>query len=129
MASKRQRVSKKTSIVPPEEYDTNKFVNLRASKSYTSLVKRKKFIKEKGFEHLEDFFKKDIANKGWKELCQPTILTLMAVVREFYANLREQVLKKVWVRGKCVAFDSETINRFYNLPHVDNESYQKILEK
>ena len=40
----------------------------------------------------------------------------MAMVCDFYANLREKVLKKVWVKGKWVAFDSEEINRLYNLP-------------
>ena len=47
----------------PKEYDHDRFFNLQASKSYTSLMKNKKFIKEKDFEHLEDFFRKDIVNK------------------------------------------------------------------
>ena len=36
---------------------------------------------------------------------------------------------KVWVRGKWVTFDSETINRFYNLPNVNDEDYQRLLER
>ena len=28
-----------------------------------------------------------------------------------------------------MAFDRETVNRFYNLPSVENERYQKLLEK
>ena len=52
--------------------------------------------------------------------------TVISIVREFYANLVNQALKKVWVRGKWVPFDSETISSFYNLPKVNNETYENI---
>ena len=111
-----------------EDYDHTKFMNLDASKRYTSWVTIRKFIKEKGFEHPEDFFCAYIANKGWKELCKPPKLAVMSMVREFYSNLCEQVTKKVWVRGKWVSFDSATINEFYKLPRVDDKGYQKLCE-
>ena len=69
---------------------------------------------------------KNIATKGWKELCKPLKLAAISVVRELYANLVDKGLKKVWVRGKWVPFDSETINGFYNLPKVDNEVYKSL---
>ena len=51
------------------------------------------------------------------------------MVKEFYANLSDQVVKKVRVRGKLIAFDSETINRFYNLKPMEDDRYKKFLEK
>ena len=35
-------------------------------------------------------------------------------------------MKRVWVRGKWVPFDNDTINTFYNLPKVDNEAYENL---
>ena len=86
-------------------------------------------IKEKGFEHPEDLFRKDITNKGWRDLCKPLKLVVISIVREFYANSIDQALKRVWVMGKWVPFDSETINSFYNLANVDNEAYAKLRDE
>ena len=58
--------------------------------------------------------------KGWQNLCKPPKSIVKVVVREFYANLNEQ-MEKVWV--PC---DRVTINAFYNIPHVDDEEYQKL---
>ena len=64
---------------------------------------------------------KDIVTKGWKELCKPPKSAIISVVRELCANLVDQGLKRVWVRGKQVPFDNDIINAFYNQPKVDNE--------
>ena len=48
------------------------------------------------------------------------------MVREVYANLSEQVDKKVWVRGFWVPFDNTTINVLYQIPHVGDEGYQRL---
>ena len=45
------------------------------------------------------------------------------VVREFYANLAEHVLKKVYVRGVLVDFNAKSINRYYNLESVNSEAF------
>ena len=90
------------------------------------IARNKTLIKEKGFEYLEDFFMKDVVNKGWRELCKPSRPAIISIVREFYANLADQALKRVWVRGKWASFDRETINGFYNLPKVDNEEYENL---
>ena len=96
MSSKKQRVSKRTSNAPPfEEYNHDMFITLETSKRYMMITRNKTFIKEKGFEHPKDFFKKDIVNKGRKELCRPPKLAIILVVREFYANLVDQALKRV----------------------------------
>ena len=127
MSSKRKRLSKRASNSPlSKEYKHNMFITLEVSKRYTMIARNRTFIKEKGFEHTENFFGKDIENKGWKELCKPATPIVISIVREFYANLADQALKRVWVSGKWVPFDSETINNFYNLPNVDNEAYEKL---
>ena len=87
------------------------------------------FINKVGFEHPEDFFRKDISNKGWRELCKLPKPVVISIVREYYANFVDQALKRVWVRGKWVLFDSETINSFYNLASVDNEAYAKLRDE
>ena len=86
------------------------------SRRCTLIARNKTFIKEKGFEHANDFFMKDIPTKGWKELCKPPKPTTISIVRELYANLVDQGVKRVWVRDKWVPFDNDTINAFYNLP-------------
>ena len=60
-------MSKKTSNAPPlEEYNHDILITLEASKRYTMIARNKTFIEEKNFEHPKDFFRKDIANKGWR---------------------------------------------------------------
>ena len=83
---------------PPEEYNHNIFITVEASKRYT-MIARKITFKEKGFEHP--------VNKGWRELYKPPMPVVISIVREFCANLVDQALRRVWVRGKWVPFDSE----------------------
>ena len=55
---------KRASNAPPEEYDHTKFITLQASRRYTTLAKNKDFIKEKGFESSNDFFREGHYGKG-----------------------------------------------------------------
>ena len=94
-----------------EEFDRNKFVNVVAVEKFGLISKNQSFIKEKGFQHLGDFFPlKTIANKGWKALCEPPRLAAIMVVREFSVNLAANVLKKVQVRRVLVDFSAKSIN-------------------
>ena len=52
----------------------------------------------------------------------------MSVVREFYANLASQVVKKVRVRGVLVDFNVESINHYYNLDNVPLEPFDRLYE-
>ena len=79
------------------DFDRNKFVNVATANKFGLISKNQFFIKEKGFHHPDDFFRKTLANKGWKTLCQALRPTATMVVREFYANLAANVLKKVRV--------------------------------
>ena len=57
------------------------------------IARNRTFIKEKGFEHPKDLFRKDIANKGWRELCKVPKIVVISIVREFYANFPTWLIK------------------------------------
>ena len=116
---------------PPKDYDHHKFMNLGASEKFTLISKNRLFIKQKGFYHPKDFFRKTIAKKGWKELCQPPRLAATMVIREFYANLTSHVVKQVRVRGVLVDFCTSFItwNRLVTKHTIDfNKTLMKFLE-
>ena len=124
MPTKRSRSSED----PTPTYDVTRFVNESVVDQFGTICKNRSFIKEKGFHHPDDFFRKTIAAKGWRALCQPPHLAAMSVVREFYANLASHVLKKVRVRGILVDFSAESINSFYSLDHVPSEPFDRLHE-
>ena len=131
MSGKRQNLPTKrsrSSEDPTPTYDVTRFVNESAADRFGTICKNQLFIKEKGFHHPDDFFRKTIATKGWRALCQPPHPAAMSVVREFYANLASHVLKKVRVRGILVDFSAESINSFYSLDHVPSEPFNRLYE-
>ena len=70
MSSKRQKMTaKQASEEPARTYDHDKFVNESVAEKFGLILKNQSFIKEKGFHHPEDFFRKTIADKGWRALC------------------------------------------------------------
>ena len=71
--------------------------------------------------------KKTIEDNKWNLLCEHPDLTMVPIVREFYANDMEHDEYKVFVRGKWVLFDRTTINNYYALDNVDDEEYHSIL--
>ena len=102
MSGKRQKLPTKrgqSSEDSTPNYDVTRFVNEGAADRFGTICKNRSFIKEKGFHHLDDFFRMAIATKGWRALFQPPHPVAMSVVREFYANLTSHVVKKVRVRG------------------------------
>ena len=83
MSSKKQKMSLKrgwTSEEATHSYDHDKFVNESAAEKFSLISKNRSFIKEKGFHHPDDFFRKTIVNKGWRALCQPPSPTTTSVV-------------------------------------------------
>ena len=131
MSGKRQKLPTKRGR-PSEDstpnYDVSRFVNEGAADRFGTICKNRSFIKEKGFHHPDDFFRKTIAAKGWRALFQPPHPAAMSVVREFYANLASHVVKKVRVRGVLVEFSAESINHYYNLDHVPSEPFDRLYE-
>ena len=122
MSSKRSRASEEPSLA----YDHGKFVNESAVEKFGLIYANRSFIKEKGFQQHEDFFRKTIARKGWGALCQPPRPAATMVVSEFYANLAAHVLKKVQVRGVLIDFSMKSINAYYNLELVNAEPYDRL---
>ena len=102
MSGKRQKFPTKWGR-PSEDstpnYDVSRFVNEGAADRLGTICKNRSFIKEKGFHHPDDVFRKTIVAKGWRALCQPPHPAVMSVVREFYTNLASHVFKNVRVRG------------------------------
>ena len=129
MSSKRQKMTTKrgrASEKPTRTYDHDKFVNESAAEKCGLISKNWSFIKEKGFYHPEDFFRKTIANKGWRVLCQPPHPATTSVVQEFYANLASHVLKKVRVPWVLVGFSAKSFNQYYNLDPVPSEPFDRL---
>ena len=86
MSGKRQKLPAKRSRASEAStptFDASRFVNADAADRFSIICKNRSFIKEKGFHHPEDFFRKTIEAKGWRALCQPPRPAAMSVVREF----------------------------------------------
>ena len=131
MSGKRQKLPAKRSRpseAPTPAFDASRFANMSAAERFGTICKNRSFIKEKGFHHPDDFFRKTIEAKGWRALCQPPRPAAMSVVREFYANLASHVLKKVRVRGVLVDFSAESINSFYGLEHIPLGPFDQLRE-
>ena len=113
MSGKRRKLPTKrgrASEDPSPNFDVTRIANEGAADRFGTICKNWSFIKEKGFHHPDDFFRKTITTKGWRALCQPSRPAAMSVVLEFYANLASHVVKKVRVRGVLVDFSAESIN-------------------
>ena len=129
MSSKRRKLTTKrgrASEEPTPNFDLTRFFNESAAERFGTICKNRSFIKEKGFHHPDDFFRKTIANKGWRALCQPPRPATTSAIREFYANLSSHVVKKVRVRGVLVDFSTKAINQFYNLDPVPPEPFDRL---
>ena len=49
---------------PTPNFDLSKFVNEGVADRFGTICKNRSFIKEKGFHHPDDFFRKTITTKG-----------------------------------------------------------------
>ena len=74
-------------------------------------------------------FREVIDRRGWSLFCKHKPIGFAAVVREFYANTVGKKNKTVYVRGKWISFDSEAINKTYNLKELKDGSKFKKLHK
>ena len=131
MSGKRQKLPAKrsrASEAPTPAFDASHFINENAADRFSTICKNRSFIKEKGFHHPDDFFRKTIERKGWRALCQPPRPAAMSVVQEFYANLASHVLKRVRVRGVLVDFSAESINSYYGLEHIPPGPFDQLRE-
>ena len=77
MLSKKKKMSLKSSRAseePSQAYDHDKFINESSTEKFGLISSNCSFIKEKGFQHPDNFFQKTIARKGWGALW-PTLET------------------------------------------------------
>ena len=122
MSSKSSRASEEPSSI----YDHGKFFNESVAEKFGLIYVNRSFIKEKGFQNPDDFFRKTIARKGWGALCQPLRVAATMAMLEFYTILAAYVLKKVRVHEVLVDFSAKYINRYYNLESVNPEAYDRL---
>lgn len=115
----------KTSGSSLASFDRRKFIDLESSDKFISSVAKRSVITERGLQpcsgdqrdiHL------NIEQRGWEELVKQPEAAVVSVVREFYANMKEDDIS-VFVRGKMVPFDRTTINRLYHLPDIEHDEY------
>lgn len=59
-----------------------------------------------------------ITERKWWEFVKQPEATVVSIVKEFYANVKEARDSVVQVRGKPVSFDPESINSYYQLEGV-----------
>ena len=71
------------------------------------------FIGERGFKEIIPPFKKVIEKRGSIAICEHLTAGRVAIVREFYANLRDRKETQCYVKGKWVSFDKHTINHMW----------------
>lgn len=57
-----------------------------------------------------------ITEKNWFTFTEQLDPTVIAIVKQFYANVSEHFHYGVYVRGKIVEFGEEEINGCYQLP-------------
>ena len=68
--------------------------------------------------------------RGWKILGEHKSPGLVALVKEFYANMVGEKGKKMYVRGKWISFSRETINELFNLKvQKDRSKFKKLLKE
>lgn len=67
-----------------------------------------------------------IMEHGWLDFTKQPEVTIIPVVKEFYANAKEAKNHVVQVRGKVVSFDKARINAYYNIANMsDDDEYTK----
>ena len=126
--SKKQKGSTSTTTELEEEYDSSRFVSSTTQKRYVASVVKKRAIQEIGLYVTVDSVSYQVKKRKWEELVKHPEAAVVPLVREFYANMEEHRNFRVFVQGKMVPFDRTTINQYYNLPNIDNDGYEHMLQ-
>ena len=77
--------------------------------------------------YTRDF--EEFENKGWKKFKTHSEATILLVVQEFYANVKEQDGDYIFVKSKKVRYNHTTINKFFRLSDLVILDYNSILGK
>ena len=78
-------------------------------------MKDRGFIVERGFNILISSFSEMLEKKGWQSLGEHKAPGCAAWVKDFFANMVEVKGNNVYVRGKWIDFNKETINELFSL--------------
>ena len=108
------------------DFDRYKFVSAAAEQRYERGLTKKVGIIERGFEIPSGMFPdidRVISDRHCEKLCTQPKPASISLVREFYANAAEHVDFHTMVRGRQVAFDSVTINKFYGILEMEVDDY------
>ena len=90
---------------------------------------KKGFIGERGFKEIIPPFKEVVEKSNWTSICTHLPVGLIAMVREFYANLWGRKELQCYVRGKWVSFDRHTINHLCGLGKMSDGAKFKRMKK
>ena len=102
------------------------FLTQAVEKRFHNSLETMSFVPESGFDSPNAYFNYIINKRKWTKLCAHPPQGVAPVVREFHANLPHKDDIKVFVKGIWVPFDSETVNRAFELKDGDSETYQNL---
>ena len=77
--------------------------------------------------YTRDFEK--IENKGWEKSIAHPKATILPVVQQFYANVKEGEWDNVFMQGKRLRFSHTIINEFFRLNDLETLEYNSIMGK
>ena len=93
-------------------------------------LKDRGFIVERGFKKLISHFFEMLEKRGWQSLGEHKEPGCAALVKEFFANMMEEEVRKVYVKGKWIDFSKEKINRLFNLKvQKDGSKFKRLLKE
>ena len=106
------------------------FVSDKAFVLMENDLKDRGFIVERGFNKLISPFIEMLEKRGWQILSEHKSLGLVALVKEYYANMVGVKGNKVYVKGMWISFNRETINEMFNLKvQKDGSNFKKLLKE
>ncbi|KAK1387686.1 hypothetical protein POM88_015864 [Heracleum sosnowskyi] len=120
MAPKRGRDVVSSSNLEEEvspEYDVNKFVSKEAQDEFENLL-TKGVVKERAFiPSAEDGeLGAMVKEHGWSGFCAGPVSVPLSIVREFYANAKQEKNGFTWVRGQRVDYTPRYFRRILSQP-------------
>ena len=74
------------------------------------------------YEHFKD----ELERRQWLKLAAIPSPARSHLVEEFYANLRHTTSNRVLIRGHQRNFSLVAINRFYQTPEVENDTFTQM---
>ena len=127
MAPKNRKIKPHRKLPPPRVENLEKFISREAKRRYHDSLETMSFVPERGFVHRNEYFNYIIRQLKWTKLGTLPSQGIAQVVCEFHANLpyRDNDTT-VFVKGVWVSFNSNKINKEFDLEDEDSPVYQKL---